>query len=962
VPSRGIVSGIGAAAVVGLGLACFGPVLLRGEQFGFRDAAHHYYPLYLRVQQEWAAGRLPLWDPWENGGQPLLGNPTAAVLYPGKLLYAALPYAWAARLYVVGHVGLAFAGMVVLLRGWGVGGVGSTLGGLAYAFGAPVLFQWSNVIYLIGAAWVPFGIRAADAWLRGRRRGGLAALAVVLASQTLGGDPQAAYLVVVSTLGYGLILHAGPGSRTRRLAVWVAAGLAAWAAVSVALAAILPAWRAAGERLPGWWPSGRLAWALALSAGLVGWLVRGRRTRPGRLAGLAGLAGAGALGLAIAGVQVVPIAEFASSSSRGASGEGLDRFGFSLVPYRLAELAWPNATGTSFPLNRAWITALPPAGGHAFWTPSLYLGGLALVLAVGGLGASGARPWRGWLTVLLVVALLGSFGRFTGPIGMTRWLPALAPPLASLEPPRAGTFAESDFRDGDGSVYGVLAAVLPGFDLFRYPSKLLTFVSLAVAALAGIGWDRAVEGRGRRATATALGLLAVGLVALGFAWVRQGALLSAWAARGVASPEAGPLDVIGAFHNLTRGLGQGAVVLALSAGLIRLAPSRPTLAGTLAVALLAADLAVANAPLVWTVPQSVFEAEPEALKVLEAAERSDPSPGPYRVHRAPAWHPFGMFQAGSPRRLAEMAAWERATLQPLHGLPLGVQYTLTLGVLEDAAYLRQFLPTRRPIGPALAGTTGLPPDREILYFPRRAFDLWNTRYVLLPAEPGDWRGESRAFAAFLDGMDLVAPDLERLRGAEGMAEWRKSQDWQIFRNRKAYPRAWIVHEARAVPPFERLDVDEKAARLRTLLYEPDPIWNEPGRPVLDLRQTALVEADDPHALRLRLGPPGPGEAVEVESYAPTRVVLRARLASRGLVVLADADAPGWRLEIDGEPAPILRANHRMRAAVVEAGTHRLAYVFAPLSLRVGGLVSLGGLLVLGGLVTWSRMGRSSKGG
>src|ERR1700757_4574081 len=97
--------------LTGLTLACYGGVLLRGQQFGYRDAAHFYYPLYQRVQAEWRAGRWPLWEPEENGGMPLLGNPTAAVLYPGKLIYAALPYAWAARLYVVAHSLLAFAGM-----------------------------------------------------------------------------------------------------------------------------------------------------------------------------------------------------------------------------------------------------------------------------------------------------------------------------------------------------------------------------------------------------------------------------------------------------------------------------------------------------------------------------------------------------------------------------------------------------------------------------------------------------------------------------------------------------------------------------------------------------------------------------------------------------------------------------------------------------------------------------------
>ncbi len=64
--------------------ACYRAVLFEGGQFAYRDAAHFYYPLYLRVQQEWSAGRWPLWDTGQNGGMPLLGNPMAAVLYPGK--------------------------------------------------------------------------------------------------------------------------------------------------------------------------------------------------------------------------------------------------------------------------------------------------------------------------------------------------------------------------------------------------------------------------------------------------------------------------------------------------------------------------------------------------------------------------------------------------------------------------------------------------------------------------------------------------------------------------------------------------------------------------------------------------------------------------------------------------------------------------------------------------------------
>src|SRR4051794_22753370 len=214
-------------AVVGLGcplallLACYWPVLFRGEQFAYRDAAHFYYPLYLRVQQEWDAGRWPLWNPGQNGGAPLLGMPMAAVLYPGKLLYAALPYPWAARLYVVAHVALACAGMVALARAWGQSTAAATLAALAYGFGAPVLFQYCNVIFLVGAAWVPWGLAAADRLLRQGRRSGLPALAAVLALQVLGGDPEAAYLTVLCGAGYALVLAAHASAWSERIhGIW----------------------------------------------------------------------------------------------------------------------------------------------------------------------------------------------------------------------------------------------------------------------------------------------------------------------------------------------------------------------------------------------------------------------------------------------------------------------------------------------------------------------------------------------------------------------------------------------------------------------------------------------------------------------------------------------------------------------------------------------------------------------
>src|SRR5262249_44660662 len=119
----------------------------------------------------------------------------------------------------------------------------------------------------------------------------------------------------------------------------------------------------------------------------------------------------------------------------------------------------------------------------------------------------------------------------------------------------------------------------------------------------------------------------------------------------------------------------------------------------------------------------------------------------------------------------------------------------------------------------------------------------------------------------------------------------------------------------------------------------------PHRPVFDPRSLAWIEVDDivPLVPFLPGSPPGANETVAITWYEPQRVELEARLDRPGIVILADVYYPGWTLTIDGEPAPILRANRLMRGAAVKAGTHRLVYTYKPLSFRVGGFISLASL-------------------
>jgi hypothetical protein len=106
-------------AVLAPGWWCLGSTLAGTRVFAYRDAVHFYYPLYAWITDRWAAGDVPLWNPYDNNGNPLLAESTAALFYPGKLVFA-LPgdYAWHYNLYIALHLSWPPAGRT-LWRGAG---------------------------------------------------------------------------------------------------------------------------------------------------------------------------------------------------------------------------------------------------------------------------------------------------------------------------------------------------------------------------------------------------------------------------------------------------------------------------------------------------------------------------------------------------------------------------------------------------------------------------------------------------------------------------------------------------------------------------------------------------------------------------------------------------------------------------------------------------------------------------
>jgi len=92
----------------------------------------------------------------------------------------------------------------------------------------------------------------------------------------------------------------------------------------------------------------------------------------------------------------------------------------------------------------------------------------------------------------------------------------------------------------------------------------------------------------------------------------------------------------------------------------------------------------------------------------------------------------------------------------------------------------------------------------------------------------------------------------------------------------------------------------------------------------------------------------------VAAFAPESITIRTSSPDAGILDLALVNYPGWSASIDGQAAPLLRANIAFSAVAVPSGDHTVQLTFAPRSFAIGGLVTAAAVVVLivGGLLAF----------
>jgi hypothetical protein len=441
--------------------------------------------------------------------------------------------------------------------------------------------------------------------------------------------------------------------------------------------------------------------------------------------------------------------------------------------------------------------------------------------------------------------------------------------------------------------YGLLVTLMPPLKILRFPMKALVITAFAASVLVGHGLDawrsgalsqrRWAWGVVMPATVlSALSLAAWGLVRFGTDWLGPRML----GRPNSASPWATLLDPTAARLALAAAASLGVLALAL-------ARRRNLEATGLALAALAVvSPMAAHASLHPVAPRALFSYRPEVLDVVgksrvyvyDYSVRTKLSVGAHRL----------------PYEVARLpAGWDREA-----ALGLGLQVYLN---------------------PPTAGRWGVfgSYDLDLLGLQPRFLAELNERLRASEQTPLHKRLLQMASVDYV--LDLAPeskwPDLVPVASLPGFFY----EAIRVLRVPDALPRAYLVRDARVVP---------SEAALAAIA---DPAF-DPHDTVM------LVDGPSQEALTASEPAAGSGSARTLLRSAD-RTIVEAEARAPAYLVLVDAWDPGWRAYVDGRETPVLRANVAFRAVALEAGNHRVEFVYRPRSAMLGAAASLAGILI-----------------
>lgn len=167
------------------------------------DQVYQFYPWKLCVMELFADGQVPLWNPYINGGQPLLANAQTAIFSPFTLLSLFFPLY--ASFAVTALLCLFVAGIstFLLAQEIGIGKYGALAAMITFTFSGP-LIVWPGHPHTQAIAWLPALLFLTERAFTRQSKLYVIATGVVVGAQFLAGHPETSFHVMLVWLGYSL--------------------------------------------------------------------------------------------------------------------------------------------------------------------------------------------------------------------------------------------------------------------------------------------------------------------------------------------------------------------------------------------------------------------------------------------------------------------------------------------------------------------------------------------------------------------------------------------------------------------------------------------------------------------------------------------------------------------------------------------------------------------------------------
>ncbi|MEA3376895.1 MAG: YfhO family protein [Chloroflexota bacterium] len=915
---------------------------LSGRVLAEGDIFTYFYPYWAEATRAMRVPRLPLWNPLLFMGTPFLANSQVGFFYPLNWpLWLLLPAYRSVHVTIVLHLCLAALNAYL----WGrksleLGHLGAWTVGATFALGGYLGAQVEHVNQLQGLAWLPLILMLYDhvSHSRSRRSGrakAFAGLAVLIGLVLLAGHMQTAFISLVGLAAYGL----GP-------TLWVAL------------------------RQGGWRPVMR---------------------------GTAVLGIAVAIGTALAAAQMVPTWELAQHSVRA---EGLpfnERVSFSLSPFYVGRALLPRFGGSVSPSHIEYVAyvglsglalavaGLVPTVGRVWERRSTAPSAsqsrdlpLVFVVFVGLFFAFGVyNP-----VYLLLARYVSGFAHFRVP---ARWLALYAVGVAAF----AGRAVQTMWNrePPERSTVRTVAASLLILVLWAAANAwwgagedlhLLGVVGWTLATAVAVGMLVAVARAPRLAV---LGLLVALILEL---YLASLALPQSRATAPQAFTSLRPALA----HLLDRepgDAGPGGRFLSMSdtsfdpgdLSLMEVIYGPQLAADQLCPFVVAAkqkEIVTPNLPLAFGVPAvdgydgGVLPLEPYVrLQELLLSVEDVSIDGRLRENLTTVpdgrWLSLFNVQYLITDKLRD--AW-------IDDIFYDLQHRASLSRGEEAQvpHVPRFRATSLGLVSHLEGAAGLSDGTEVGLITvafddgsARTFELRAGEQVPMeaigegepkdlvtrldweePGEPltvgvratlpqGTWvvRGISLIDERTGGFQSLVISDRGRFRPVH-------SGDVKIYENLDVLPRAFVVPRAQVVN-----DEQEALRAMQQPGFDPssEVVLHEDAH---SCSNGQIWSATASEAVAGQDRPPSMDATIT--SYRPERAVIEAQLDEPGYLVMTDAWYPGWLATVDGERAPICRADVLFRAVALDAGAHRIVFTYRPSGAAVGAAITLAALALL----------------